>query len=226
MSSKVYPEGILGRKVGMTQIFSAEGEVIPVTVIEAGPCFVLDVRTPEKNGYSAAQLGFVPKKAQRVNKAELGNFTKSGKGNFYHVKELRCDIAKLGWQQGQEIKVAELFKEGELVDVSGVVLGRGFQGVVRRYKVKGQPATRGTHEVRRHIGAIGCRKFPGRVFKGQRMPGRMGNNNITVQNLKVISVKGDQNLILVRGGIPGAKGGLVIVKRARKEIIADTQVAA
>lgn len=226
MSSKLYPEGILGRKIGMTQVFSAEGEAIPVTVIEAGPCFVLDVLTEENNGYSAAQLGFVPKKSQRVNKAEQGHFARAGKGNFYHVKELRCDVGRLGWQLGQEIKVADLFKDGELVDVSGVTVGRGFQGVVRRFKVKGQPATRGTHEYRRHIGAIGCRKFPGRVFKGQRMPGRMGNNNVTVQNLEIVMVKPDENLILVRGGIPGAKGGLVVIKRARKGMTSSSSKVA
>lgn len=217
MSVKRFPEGMLGRKLGMSQVFGSGGEVIPVTVIEAGPCFVLDLIMQDKAGYSAAQLGFGSKKPQRANKAETQHFAKAGKGAFYHVKEIRCDVNKLGWNIGQEIKVSDVFKAGETVDVSGKSIGRGFSGVVRRFKVKGQPETRGTHEVRRHIGAIGCRKFPGRVFKNQRMPGRMGNVNVTVQNLEVVQVMPEQNVIMVRGGIPGHKGSLIVIRKSLRD---------
>jgi len=216
-TQKLYPEGLLGKKLGMTHVFTPEGECVPVTIIQTGPCFVLDVKSKGQNGYSAVKLGFEPYKAQRFNKPETGAFAKAGKGTFYHVKEVRCDIDALGWTTvGQELKAADVFVEGEFVDVSGVTIGRGFSGVFKRFSVKGQPSTRGTHEVRRHIGSIGCRKFPGRVFKGQRMPGRHGNSNVTIQNLKVVAVKGAENVILVRGGIPGPKGGLVVVRKAMK----------
>jgi len=214
---KLYPEGLLGKKLGMTHISTAEGEVVPVTIIQAGPCFVLEVKEKGKHGYSAVQFGFGPKKMNRCNKARQGHFARAAQGAFYHTQEVRCDASAMGWNTlGQEVKVAELFKDGDTVDVSGVSIGRGFQGVVRRFKSKGQPSTRGTHEYRRHIGAIGCRKFPGRVFKNQAMPGHMGNDNVTVQNLKVISVRGDENIILVRGGVPGSRGSLVVIRRAMK----------
>lgn len=220
-SKKVYPEGLLGKKLGMTQIFTADGQCVPVTAIQVGPCFVLAVRTEEQDGYSAVQLGFEPKKQQRVTKPLLGHFAKAGKGSFYHVKEVRCDAASLGWTTpGQELKVADIFQEGVMVDVSGVVIGRGFSGVFRRFKAGGQPATRGTHEVKRHIGSIGNRKTPGRVFKNKKMPGRMGGNNVTIQNLKVVGIRPEENVVLVRGGIPGCEGGLVMVSKAMKSFAA------
>lgn len=216
-SSKTFPEGLLGKKLGMTQVFTPEGQSVPVTIIQAGPCYVLDVRGVDIHGYSAVQFGFEPKKAQRCSKAEQGQFKKAGQGAFYHVKEVRCDAQKLGWTEvGKEVKVADVFKDGETVDVSGVSIGRGFQGVVRRHGMKGQPMTRGTHEVRRHVGAVGCRKFPGRIFKNQRMPGRMGGENVTVQNLTVVGVRPEENILLVKGGIPGARGSLVVIRKAAK----------
>lgn len=216
-NNKRYPEGLLGKKLGMTQIFSKDGQCVPVTVIQAGPCYVLDVKTADAHGYSGVQFGFEPKKAQRVNKPELGHFSRAGRGAFYHVKEIRCDAEGLGWTTlGQEVRVGEIFKDGEIVDVSGVSIGKGFAGVVKRFGAKGQPATRGTHEVRRHIGAVGCRKFPGRIFKNKRMPGHMGNELVTIQNLEIVGVKPEENLILVKGGIPGSKGGLVVIRRAVK----------
>lgn len=216
-ADKIYPEGLLGKKIGMTQVFTPEGECVPVTVIQAGPCFVLDVKDAEKSGYSAVQLGFDPKKLQRTNKAEQGHFNRAGQGAFYHVKEMRCDVAALGWTElGKELRVGDVFKDGEAVDVSGVSIGRGFQGVVRRHGIKGQPSTRGTHEVRRHVGSIGCRKFPGRVHPGKRMPGRMGGEKVTVENLRVISVRPEENLILVRGGIPGPRGSLVMIRKSKR----------
>ena len=217
-SEKRYPEGLLGRKVGMSQIFNDAGEAIPVTIIETGPCFILDVKKQNTHGYSAVQLGFGPKKAQRVNKAATGHFARGGKGSFYHVKEMRCDAEQLGWTTlGQELKVGDVFQGGQFVDVVGVTRGRGFSGVVRRHHMKGQPMTRGTHEYRRHIGAVGCRKFPHHIFKGKRMPGHMGDVQVTIQNLEVVAVRPEENLILVRGGIPGAKGSLVVIKKAMKK---------
>ncbi len=214
---KVYPEGLLGRKVGMSQIFTAEGERIPVTIIQTGPCVVLDVKSKEKDGYSAVQLGFVPKKQQRLNKAEQGHFARTGVGSFCHVSEIRCDVEALSWNTlGKELKVADVFEQGQYVDVSGVSKGRGYSGVVRRWGAAGFPATRGTHEYRRHAGAIGCRKFPGHVFKNKKMAGHYGHEAVTVQNLEVVAIRPDDNILLVRGGIPGPQGGFVVIRKAVK----------
>lgn len=214
---KLHPEGLIGKKLGMTQIFAKDGECIPVTVVQLGPCYVLDVKSKEQHGYAAVQMGFEPKKMQRVNKPQMGQFAKVGKGAFYHVREMRCDVEALGWTTpGQELKVGDVFNEGDMVDVSGVSIGRGFSGVVRRFKVSGQPSTRGTHENRRHIGSIGCRKFPGRVFKNKHMPGHHGDTKATIQNLKVVGVRPEENIILVKGGLPGAKGALVVIRKAIK----------
>ncbi len=216
-TERLHPEGLLGKKIGMTQIFTKEGECVPVTAIQVGPCYILEVKSKEKHGYSGVQLGFEPEKAQRLNKAETGHMAKAAKGAFSHVREMRCDVERLGWTTpGQEIKVADIFSDGQLVDISGVSIGRGFSGVVRRYHVKGQPATRGTHEYRRHIGAVGCRKYPGRIFPGKHMPGQMGNASATIQNLKIVGVRAEDNVILVRGGVPGAEGGIVVVRKAIK----------
>lgn len=224
-----FPEGLVGKKLGMTQVFANDGQAIPVTAIQVGPCYVLQVKTLEQDGYSAVQLGFEPKKAQRVNRAMTGHFSKSGKGAFYYVKEVRCDVNKLGWTElGKELNAQDVFAEGIFVDVSGISVGRGFTGVMKRFNVKGQPATRGTHEERRNIGSIGCRKFPGRVFKNKKMPGHHGNENTTVSNLQVVAVHPDQNVILVKGGVPGAKGSYVVVRKAKKKAekaLADKKAA-
>ena len=220
-SEKKYKDGIVGKKLGMSQVFTEQGKSVPVTVIEAGPCYILDIKTTEKDGYKAVQLGFEQKKMQRVTSPMKGHFSKAGKGAFYHVKEIRCDNDSLGWSTvGQEVKVDDVFKGGEIVDVTGISIGKGFQGVVKRHGMKGQPMTRGTHEVRRHVGSIGCRKFPGRVFKNKRMPGHMGDRTVTVQNLEIVAVNTEQNLILIKGGIPGSKGNLVVIKRAAKREVA------
>lgn len=214
---RMFPDGLVGKKLGMTQVFTEDGKAIPVTAIQVGPCYVLQVKTIENDGYSAVQLGFEPKKPQRVNRALTGHFSKAEKGAFYYVKEVRCDAEKLGWAElGKELNATDVFSQGLYVDVSGVSIGRGFAGVVKKFGVKGQPATRGTHEVRRNIGSIGCRKFPGRVFKNKKMPGHMGNENVTIQNLEVVAVHSDKNVILVKGGVPGAKGSYVVVKKAKK----------
>jgi large subunit ribosomal protein L3 len=214
---KTYTTGILGKKLGMTQIFTDDGTSIPVTVIQAGPCYVLGTRDETTHGYSAVQLGFEPKKMQRVGKPEAGQFAKAGKGAFYHVRELRCDSDDLRpGITGDELRVGDIFKQGCFIDVSGLSIGKGFAGVVKRYGMRGQPATRGTHENRRHVGSIGCRKFPGRVFKNKRMPGRMGNKKVTVQNLEVVGIRPEENLILVKGGVPGARGGVLLLRSAIK----------
>lgn len=222
-TERAYPKGLLGVKVGMTQVFTSEGEAIPVTVIKTGPCYVLQVLEKARQGYDAVQLGFEPRKPSRVNRPESGLFNKVGCGTFEHVREIRCSPAELGWENvGSEIKVGDVFQDGDLVDVSGTSVGKGFQGVVRRFHAKGQPATRGTHEYRRHIGSVGCRKFPGRIFKNKKMPGRMGGASVTLQNLKVVGVRPEENLLIVKGGIPGSKGELVIVKKAVKKISRST----
>ncbi len=216
-TEKLYPEGLLGKKLGMSHIFAEDGTCVPVTVVQAGPCYVVGVKKKDQDGYSAVKLGFEPKKFQRLNKAETGQFKAAAKGAFYHVKEVRCDIDALGWGNlGHEVKVGEIFQKGELVDVSGVSIGRGFQGVVKRHGMKGQPSTRGTHEVRRHVGSVGCRKFPGHIFKNKRMPGQMGDENVTLQNVQVVGVKPEENLILIKGGIPGSTGSLVVIRKAIK----------
>lgn len=216
-TERMYTEGLLGKKLGMTQVFTQDGQCVPVTAIEVGPCYIVQVKTVEKDGYSAVQIGFGPKKPQRVDKALMGHFSGSGKGAFYHVRELRCDTQALGWTTpGQEILAKDLFSEGLKVDISGVTIGRGFSGVVRKFKMSGQPATRGTHEYRRNIGSIGCRKTPGRVFKNKRMPGHWGNVNVTVQNLQVVQVRPEQNVILVKGAVPGSRGGVVLVKKSNR----------
>jgi large subunit ribosomal protein L3 len=156
--------------------------------------------------------------AKRVNKPEQGHFNKAEKGAFYHVKEIRCDTQSLGWNEvGKELRVGDVFQDGEFIDVTGTSIGRGFAGVVKRYHMKGQPATRGTHEDRRNIGSVGCRKSPGRIHKGKRMSGHMGAERVTVQNLKVIGVRAEDNLLLIHGGIPGSKGSLVLVRKSIKK---------
>jgi large subunit ribosomal protein L3 len=216
-TQKSYHEGLLGKKLGMTHIFSPEGEIVPVTILQTGPCYVLGVKKAQADGYAAVQFGFEPKKSQRVSKAEMGHFGKAGKGAFYHVSEMRCDAESLGWTTlGQEIRVGDVFKDGEVVDVSGTSIGRGFSGVVRKYHMKGSPATRGTHETRRHGGAIGQRKFPGHVFKNMRMCGHLGAAEVTVQNLTVVGVNNESNLLLVKGAVPGSRGSLVVVRKAAR----------
>lgn len=225
-TKKLHPEGLLGKKLGMTQVFTQDGQCVPVTAIQVGPCYILNVKTESRDGYSAVQLGFGPKKTQRVNKPLMGHFARAGKGAFYHVKEVRCDVDTLGWTNlGQELKVTDVFKEGIMVDISGVSIGCGFQGVFKRFKAGGQPATRGTHEFERHLGSIGNRKFPGRVFKNKKMPGHMGDDNVTVQNLQVVGVNSDQNILFVRGGIPGSRGGLVVIRKAIKSYEPAKKVA-
>ena len=207
--------GIIGRKIGMTQIFLEDGSAVPATVIEAGPCKVVQKKTKEKDGYDALQLGFLPKNEKRVNKPLSGHFKKAGTGSFTLLREFRMEDVG-GVELGQEVTL-NLFKPGDVVDVTGLSKGRGFAGVIKRHGFHGFPASRGTHEYFRHGGAVGMHSYPARVFKGMKMPGHYGNERVTVQNIRVIDVKEDQNLILLQGGIPGARHGFVFIRSASKQ---------
>ena len=199
--------GILGKKMGMTQIFDAEGQAVAVTVIAAGPCPVVAVRTPEQNGYSAVLLGFGAVKPHKLSKPVKGLFDKNKVEPKRTLREFRLDKAE-GYEVGQEIRV-DLFEAGEKVDVSGVSKGKGFAGVMKRYHFGGQQFSHGTSVEHRHGGSSGAISYPGRVFPGKRMPGHMGSDKVTVKNLTVMAVDLENNLLLVKGAVPGAKNGLV-----------------
>jgi len=200
-------KGILGRKVGMTRVYNEHGRSIPVTVIEAGPCTVLQRKTSDHEGYNAIQVGFLEKKASRVNKPDAGHFKRSGKAGYYHVSEFRVTDPE-SYELGQQLTVQEVLNIGDKVDVSGKSKGRGFQGVVRRHGFAGGRATHGSM-FHRAPGSIGCSAWPSRVVKGKKMPGQMGNNLVTNKNLKVIDIRADENILLIQGAVPGAKNGLV-----------------
>ncbi len=206
--------GIVAKKLGMTQVFLEDGSVVPVTVAEATPCTVVQKKTKEKDGYNALQLGFLPKNSQRVNKPLSGHFKKAGANSYYHLKEFRVEKVE-GFELGQEVTL-KLFKPGDVVDVIGLSKGKGFAGVIKRHGFHGSPGSHGTHEYFRHGGAVGQHSYPARVFKNLRMPGHLGNRRVTLQNIKVLDVKEDQNLILLRGGIPGGRHGLVLIRSATK----------
>jgi len=202
--------GLLGRKIGMTRIFSATGEVQPVTVLQLGPCYVTQVKTEATDGYNAIQIGF--EHAKRLNKPEAGHL--KGKPSLRHLREIRTDDADQ-YQVGQIIDVA-LFQEGDLVDVIGTSKGKGFAGAVKRHGFRGGPKTHGQSDRMRAVGSIGSTTTPGRVFKGMRGPGHMGNRRTTVLNLTVVKVDAERNLIAVRGAVPGPNTGLVLVRNAVK----------
>lgn len=212
-----------GKKIGMTRLFTENGECIPVTAIELPPNVVFQVKTVEKDGYAAVQVGPMSEKTtqkpQRVSKPLTGHCAKAQKGFPKELKEIRLDryFAGKDFQIGDEILVEGLFEKGKKVDIVGTSLGKGFQGVMKRHNMKGaQTQTHGTHEYFRHVGSIGNRKFPGRVFKNKRMPGHMGNERVMVQGIEVVDVQADKNLVLVRGGIPGPLNGTVLVRNAIK----------
>lgn len=199
--------GLLGKKLGMTRVYTEDGSAVAVTVIETGPCVVLQKKSVEKEGYAAVQVGFGAKKDGRLNKPEAGHVKASGKGGFYHIKEFRVADPDQ-YQIGQEILVSDLFKVGDIVDVSGSVKGRGFQGVVRRYGFKGGRMTHGSM-FHRAPGSIGCSAWPSRVIKGKRLPGHMGTNTVTKKNVTIIDIRPERNVMVVKGGVPGAKQGLL-----------------
>lgn len=206
--------GIIGRKLGMTQLFLEDGSVVPVTVIEAGPCPIIQKKVREKDGYDALQLGFLPKEERKVNKPLAGHFKKAGAGTYSILKEFRVEDAS-GYELGEQVTVS-LFKPGDVVDVTGLSKGRGFAGVVKRHGFHGFPASRGTHEYFRHGGSVGQNSYPARIFKNLRMPGHHGNHQVTLQNVTVMDVKEDQNLILLKGGVPGAPKSWVLIRSASK----------
>jgi large subunit ribosomal protein L3 len=206
--------GLVGKKLGMTQVFDAQGKVVPVTVIEAGPCTVVQKKTIGKDGYDAVQLGFGQKKTHRVNKPMLGHFQKAEKGAFAALRELRVDAAS-ALEVGQEVRV-DIFREGDYVDVTGQTIGRGFTGVVKRWGFKGGRASHGSM-FHRAPGSIGGSSWPSRVFKNMKMGGHYGNERVTVLNLQVVAIQPEKNLLLVRGAVPGAKNSLVFVRRAIKK---------
>ena len=202
--------GILGKKVGMTQVFTQEGDVTPITVIEVGPCTVVQKKTIKKDGYNAVQLGFFNKNPKKLNKPLAGHLKKHKLAAFKFLKEIRCDVEKV--KEGEKIGV-DIFKVGEKVKVTGTSKGRGFAGVMKRYGFGGAPASRGTHEAFRHGGSIGQCAYPGKVYKGKKMPGHMGNEKVTVKNIEIADVKKSENLLLLKGAVPGSNGGFLIIKK-------------
>ena len=214
--------GLLAKKVGMTQVFTAEGDCVPVTVIQAGPCTVVRRKTAEKDGYDAVVLGFEPlyeKHEHRLSRPEVGVFKKAGTPVFRHLREVRVEDAKLlgELKAGDVLTVDKVFQPNQRIDVSGVTKGRGFTGVVKRWGMKGAARdSASSHEHHRHIGAIGQRKTPGKVWKGKHLPGQYGVDNVTVQNLTVVGIEPDQNVLLVRGAVPGHADGLLFVGTAVK----------
>ncbi|MFB9832244.1 50S ribosomal protein L3 [Actinoallomurus acaciae] len=207
-------KGVLGEKLGMTQVFDDEGRVVPVTVIQAGPCVVTRVRTPESDGYSAVQLGYGQIDPRKVNKPLTGHYEKAGVTPRRHLVELRTDDAA-EYELGQEITV-EVFEAGQRIDVTGRSKGKGTAGVMKRHGFKGLSASHGTQRKHRSPGSIGGCATPGRVFKGLRMAGRHGNARTTVQNLTVHAIDAEKGLLLIKGAVPGPNGGLILVRSAAK----------
>ncbi len=209
-------KGLLGKKIGMTQIFDDNGAAIPVTVIEAGPCYVTQVRDVEGDGYSAVQLGFGEIKPKRLTGGQLGHLKRNDLPPLRYLREFRTNKKEAEVKAGDQVTV-EVFEVGDHVDVTGTSKGRGFAGVVKRYGFSGGPKTHGQSDRQRAPGSIGATSGTARVFKGKRMPGHMGNRRVTSQNLKVVLVDEERNLIGVRGAVPGPKGGLLVIKEARKQ---------
>lgn len=207
-------QGMIGKKLGMTQVYDANGQHVPVTVIEAGPCVVVQRKTAKTDGYEAVQIAFLPQKESRLSKASAGRFKKAGVAAHRKLAEVLVD-ASSELQAGATV-TAQLFEGVTHVDVSGVTKGQGYQGVVKRHRMGGGPQSHG-HMSHRRIGAIGQRTWPARIMKNKRMPGHMGNVNITVQNLRVVQVRPDDNVLLVEGAIPGPTGALVMVRKAVKK---------
>ena len=210
--------GLLGRKVGMTQFWGEDGKVIPCTVVEAGPCPVIQVKTADgADGYSAIQLGFHPQKAQRLTKAQQGHFASAGTEPTKVLREFRVKNAG-DYKVGQTLTIADVFTVGQKVDVVGTSKGKGFSGVMKRYNFKGFIRSHGTHEFFRHGGSIGTRLTPGHVAKGRKMPGQMGNARATVQGLTIAMVDAEKGLVYIKGGIPGKNGGLVAIRGTAKGV--------
>src|SRR5215831_20132995 len=223
-TARTLRRGVLGRKLGMTQIFTKDGLAIPVTVVEAGPCLVVGQRTADKDGYIAVQLGFDEARKignqniADVSKPTTGWYGKRGVWPQRFLREVRVDAKDADgvYETGKPVDLTKLFKQGDFVDVEGTSKGKGYQGVMKRHRMPGFRATHGTHEFFRHGGSIGCRLTPGRVHKGKRMSGHLGDVRRTVQNLVVMDVLAEQGLLLLRGSVPGANQGYLVVRRAKK----------
>lgn len=210
--------GLIGKKIGMTQVFE-NGERIPVTVVALGPNVVVQKKTSHtKDGYAALQLGFDEVEHRKVDKAMQGHFARADVKPRRVVREFRLTDGDVeAYEVGQEVK-ADIFDEGEIVDATGTSKGKGFQGVIRRYGMKGaKQATHGTHEQFRHVGSIGCRTTPGEVHKGKRLPGHMGNERVTTQNVRIVKIDLEKNLVLVRGSVPGSRNGYVVLRKSAKK---------
>ncbi|GIM29893.1 50S ribosomal protein L3 [Clostridium polyendosporum] len=206
-------KAIIGKKIGMTQIFDENGKVVPVTVVEAGPCVVVQKKSVEKDGYNAIQVGFGDIREKLVNKPMKGHFAKAGVAIKRHLKEFRLEDVS-AYEVGQEIK-ADLFQAGDKVDVSGVSKGKGFQGTIKRWNGHRGPMTHGS-KFHRSVGSMGASSDPSRTFKNKKMPGHMGAENTTVLNLQVVKIMPEKNLILIKGGIPGPNKGTVVIRNAVK----------
>lgn len=204
--------GLLGRKLGMTRIFADDGTITPVTVIAVGPCPVLQIKNTETDGYTALQVGFDSIPERKLSKPARGHQAKAGKGSFRFLREFRIpDVA--GYTVGQDLTTADLFKRGDRVKVTGTSKGKGFQGVMKRHNFSGLRATHGAEKVHRSPGSVGNNTYPGRVIPGKRMPGHMGDRRVTYQNLEIIEVRPEENVILIRGQVPGAKNSLIMVRK-------------
>lgn len=207
-------KAIIGKKIGMTQVFAADGKVIPVTVVEAGPCTVIQKKTVEKDGYEAVQVGFAPLKDKHVTKPMKGHFAKAGAEAKKYLREFKLDNAD-SLNLNDEIK-CDIFAEADKVDVVGISKGKGYAGVIKRHNASRLKETHGTGPVHRHPGSMGACSTPSRVLKGKKLPGHMGVDRVTVLNLEVVKVDAERNLLLIKGAIPGAKGGIVTVRNAIK----------
>jgi large subunit ribosomal protein L3 len=207
--------GLVGKKIGMTQVYADDGERIPVTVIQAGPCYVVGLRTVENDGYSALILGFDDKPQRLANRAQLGQLKEAGVKPLRVLREFRLPAEELAnYKVGQVLKPSEVFQAKFPVDVTGMSKGKGFQGVIKKHHMKGMTRAHGTHEYFRHGGSIGCRLTPQRVHKGKRMAGQMGNEKKTIQNLQIVQILDEDNVLLLRGAVPGGSDDYVIVTKA------------
>jgi large subunit ribosomal protein L3 len=208
-------KGIIGKKVGMTQLFDASGAVVPVTVIEAGPCYVTQVKTVATDGYAAIQLGFEEVAERKLTKGQKGHVKKAGTPIVRRLREMRSEDGDATYNLGDVIK-ADIFEDGEIVDVIGISKGKGFAGAVKRYGFAGGPKTHGQSDRHRAPGSRGSGTTPGHTYRGLRSPGHMGDDRVTVQNLKIALVDAERNLIAIRGAVPGPRGGLVLVRTAKR----------
>jgi large subunit ribosomal protein L3 len=209
-------KGIIGKKVGMTQLFDEKGAVVPVTVIEAGPCYVTQVKTVENDGYNAVQLGFEEVAERKLTKGQKGHLEKAGTPTVRRLREMRSDDGDTQYNLGDVIK-ADIFADGEIVDVIGISKGKGFAGAVKRHHFAGGPKTHGQSDRHRAPGSRGAGTTPGHTYPGLRGPGHMGDEQVTVQNLKIALVDAERNLIAIRGAVPGPRGGLVLVRASIKK---------